>query len=143
MEHGQLDLVLHDDGFQFYFPPERLYREIGFAPGRVAAALATGCRLSSTWQRATSLSLRMPVCGRSRQLTAVGAERVRVFELPYFGVALQCLPGTELLLTLTTGMTSVVRRNCELRLATAPHELHRFHFLRHGIQDLNADPRHV
>jgi hypothetical protein len=46
--------------------------------------------------------------------------RIRV---PYFGVALQCLAGTELILTLTSGMTSVVKRDRRLRLVKAPQEL--------------------
>jgi hypothetical protein len=66
--------------------------------------------------------------------------RIRV---PYFGVALQCLPGTELVLTPTSGMTSVVRKNRELRLVKAPHELHPFHFLMAWHPRLNTEPRHV
>jgi hypothetical protein len=37
-----------------------------------------------------------------KQLAAVGAKRSSCIRVPYFGVALQCLPGTELVLTLTT-----------------------------------------
>jgi hypothetical protein len=46
--------------------------------------------------------------------------RIRV---PYFDVALQCLAGTELILTLTSGMTSAVKRDRRLRLVKAPQEL--------------------
>ena len=63
--------------------------------------------------------------------------------MPYFGVALQCLPGTELVLTLTSGMKSVVGGNRELRLVKAPHELHLFHFLMAWHPRPNTDPRHV
>src|SRR6202022_4862791 len=59
-----------------------------------------------------------------KQLAAVGAKRSSCIRLPYFGVALQCLRGTELVLTLTSGMTSVVRRDRRLRLVKAPQELH-------------------
>jgi hypothetical protein len=34
------------------------------------------------------------------------------------GVALQCLPGTELVLTLTLGMTSTVKQNRDVRFVT-------------------------
>jgi hypothetical protein len=34
-----------------------------------------------------------------KQLAAVGAKRSSCIRLPYFGVALQCLRGTELVLT--------------------------------------------
>jgi len=90
VEHGQVDLVLHiDDGLlpsHFHsghtFTPKDFIGRIGFAPSRVAAALATGCRLSSTWRRATSWYLPMPVCRPSRtsswRLSAPHA--VRVFD---------------------------------------------------------------
>src|SRR5580704_3513212 len=78
-----------------------------------------------------------------KQLAAVGAKRCSSIRLPYFGVALQCLRGTELVLTLTSGMTSVVRRDRELRLVKAPHELHPFHFLMAWHPRFDADPRHV
>ncbi len=60
----------------------------------------------------------------------------------YF-VALQCLPGTELVLTLTTGMTSAVKRNRDLRLVKAPQELRPFYFLMAWHPRLNSDPPHV
>jgi DNA-binding transcriptional LysR family regulator len=78
-----------------------------------------------------------------KQLAAVGAKRSSCIRLPYFGVALQCLPGTELVLTLTSGMHSVVRRNRDLRVVKAPRELHPFHFLMAWHPRLNSDPRHV
>ena len=46
-----------------------------------------------------------------KQLAAVGAKRTSCIRVPYFGVALQCLPGTELVLTVTSGMQSVVEAN--------------------------------
>ena len=64
-----------------------------------------------------------------KQLAALGAKRSSCIRVPYFGVALQCLPGTELVLTLTSGMTSVIKNDRRLRLVKAPQELHAFHFL--------------
>jgi hypothetical protein len=49
--------------------------------------------------------------------------------VPYFGVGLQCLPDTELVLTLTGGMTSVIKNDRRLRLLKASQELQGFHFL--------------
>jgi hypothetical protein len=46
----------------------------------------------------------------------------RDLQIHYFGVALQCLPGTELVLTLTSGLTSVVKEDRKLRLVKAPQE---------------------
>jgi hypothetical protein len=78
-----------------------------------------------------------------KQLAALGAKRSSCIRVPYFGVALQCLPGTELVLTLTGGMTSVIKNDRGLRLVKAPDELHPFHFLMAWHPRLNSDPRHV
>jgi hypothetical protein len=78
-----------------------------------------------------------------KQLAAVGAKRSSRIRVPYFGVALQCLPGTELVLTVTSGLRSVVEGNRELRVVKAPQELHAFHFLMAWHPRLNTDPPHI
>jgi len=77
-----------------------------------------------------------------KQLAGAGAKRNSSIRVPYFGVALQCLAGTELVLTLTSGMTSLVKADRRLRLVKAPQELHAFHFLMAWHPRLNSDPRH-
>ena len=57
-----------------------------------------------------------------KQLSAVGVRRSSCIRVPYFGVGLQCLPGTELVLTLTSGMTTAIKNDRRLRLMKAPHE---------------------
>lgn len=64
-----------------------------------------------------------------KQVGISDAKRSSCIRVPYFGVALQCLPGTELVLTLTSGLTSVVKGDRKLRLVNAAQELHGFHFL--------------
>jgi hypothetical protein len=78
-----------------------------------------------------------------KQLAAVGAKRSSCIRVPYFGVALPCLPSTELVLTLTGGMTSVIKNDRRLRLMKAPQELHAFHFLMAWHPRHNSDQRHV
>src|ERR1700752_4551040 len=73
----------------------------------------------------------------------MGAKRSSRIRVPYFGVALQCLPGTELVLTLTSGMTSAIKNDRRLRLVKAPQELQAFHFLMAWHPRLNTDPPHV
>jgi DNA-binding transcriptional LysR family regulator len=147
VEHGQVDLVLHiDDGLlPSHFQSERLYREDWICA--VARGSRFGDRLSLKQYLAANHIVVSTYAGvqtiPDKQLAAVGAKRSSCIRLPYFGVALQCLPGTELVLTLTSGMTSVVRRDRELRLVKAPHELHPFHFLMAWHPRLNTDPRHV
>jgi DNA-binding transcriptional LysR family regulator len=147
VEHGQVDLVLHvDDGLlPSHFQSERLYREDWICV--VARDSHFGDRLSlKQYLRANHIVVSTYAGVQTipdKQLAAVGAKRSSCIRLPYFGVALQCLRGTELVLTLTSGMTSVVRRDRELRLVKAPHELHHFHFLMAWHPRLNTDPRHV
>jgi DNA-binding transcriptional LysR family regulator len=147
VEHGQLDLVLHiDDGLlPSHFQSERLYREDWICA--VARNSRFGDRLSLKQYLAASHIVVATYGGvqtiPDKQLAAVGAKRSSCIRLPYFGVALQCLPGTELVLTLTTGLRSVVKRDRGLRLVKAPRELHAFHFLMAWHQRLNTDRRHI
>jgi DNA-binding transcriptional LysR family regulator len=147
VEHGQLDLVLHiDDGLlPSHFQSERLYREDWICA--VARDSRFGDQLSLKQYLGASHIVVSTLAGvqtiPDKRLTEVGAKRRSFVRVPYFGVALQCLPGTELVLTLTSGLTSVVRDNRKLRLVKAPQELHPFHFLMAWHPRLNSDPRHV
>jgi DNA-binding transcriptional LysR family regulator len=147
VEHGQVDLVLHiDDGLlPSHFHSERLYREDWICA--VARGSRFGGRLSLRQYLVASHIVVSTYAGvqtiPDKQLAAVGAKRTSCIRVPYFGVALQSLPGTELVLTVTSGMHSVVRGNRELRVVKAPHELHPFHFLMAWHPRLNSDPRHV
>ncbi|HEY4048134.1 MAG TPA: LysR family transcriptional regulator [Acidobacteriaceae bacterium] len=146
VEHGQLDLVLHiDDGLlPSHFQSERLYQENWICA--VSRDSRFGDRLSLQQYLAASHIVVPTLAGvqtiPDKRLTAVGAKRSSFIRVPYFGVALQCLPGTELVLTLTSGLTSVVRGDRRLRLVKAPQELHPFHFLMAWHPRLNSDPRH-
>jgi DNA-binding transcriptional LysR family regulator len=147
VEHGQVDLVLHiDDGLlPSHFQLERLYREDWICA--VARDSRFGDRLSLKQYLAASHIVVATYAGvqtiPDKQLAAVGAKRTSYIRLPYFGVALQSLPGTELVLTVTSGMSSVIRGNRELRIVKAPIELHAFRFLMAWHPRLNSDPRHV
>jgi len=147
VEHGQLDLVLHiDDGLlPSHFQSERLYREDWICA--VARESRFGDQLTLKQYLSASHIVVSTLAGvqtiPDKRLSAVGAKRRSSVRVPYFGVALQCLPGTELVLTLTSGLTSVVQSDRKLRLAKAPQELHPFHFLMAWHPRLNTDPRHV
>jgi DNA-binding transcriptional LysR family regulator len=147
VEHGQLDLVLHiDDGLlPSHFQSERLYKEDWICA--VARDSRFGDRLPLKQYLAASHIVVATYAGvqtiPDKQLAAAGAKRSSCIRVPYFGVALQCLPGTELVLTLTSGMTSVIKNDRRLRLVKAPQELHAFHFLMAWHPRLNTDPRHV
>jgi DNA-binding transcriptional LysR family regulator len=147
VEHGQLDLVLHiDDGLlPSHFQSERLYREDWICA--VARDSRVGDQLTLKQYLEASHIVVSTLAGvqtiPDKQVTAAGAKRRSFIRLPYFGVALQCLPGTELVLTLTSGLTSVVQGDPKLRLVKAPDELHPFYFLMAWHPRHNTDPRHV
>lgn len=104
VEHGHLDLVLHiDDGLlPSHFQSERLYREDWICA--VAHDSGFDDSLSLKQYLAASHIVVATYAGvqtiPDKQLAAVGAKRNSCIRVPYFGVALQCLPGTELVLTL-------------------------------------------
>jgi DNA-binding transcriptional LysR family regulator len=147
VERGQLDLILHiDDGLlPVHFHSERLYREDWICA--VARDSHFGDRLSLK-QYVVASHIVVATYGGvqtipDKQLAAVGAKRSSSIRVPYFGVALQCLPGTDLVLTLTSGMTSAVKRNRDIRLVKAPQELRPFYFLMAWHPRLNSDAPHV
>jgi DNA-binding transcriptional LysR family regulator len=147
LEHGQLDLILRiDDGLlPSHFQTERLYREDFICA--VARDSHFGDRLSLSQYLAANHIAVSPLAGvqtiPDKRLAAVGSKRRSCIRVPYFGAALQCLAGTELVLTLTSGLTSVVKGDRKLRLVKAPQELHGFHFLMAWHPRLNTDTRHA
>jgi DNA-binding transcriptional LysR family regulator len=147
LEHGQLDLALHiDDGLlPSHFHSEKLYREDWVCA--VARESNFGKKLSLkqylTADHIAVATLPGVQTIPDKQLAALDAKRSSHIRVPYFGVALQCLAGTNLVLTLTAGMSSIVEKDPSLRLVEAPRELQGFHFLMAWHPRLNTDPRHT
>jgi DNA-binding transcriptional LysR family regulator len=147
LERGKLDLILHiDDGLlPSHFSSEKLYREDWVCA--VARQSKFGDRLTLKQylvaEHLTVTTLPSVQNIPDKQLAALGAKRRSSVRMPYFGAALSCLPGTELVLTLTSGMTQVVKRHSDLRLVKAPPELRPFHFLMVWHPRLTSDARHT
>lgn len=147
LEHGNLDLILHiDDGLlPSHLSSEKLYREDWICA--VARQSKFGDRLTlKEYLAAEHLTVTtLPNVQNipDKQLAALGAKRRSSVCMPYFGAALGCLPGTELVLTLTNGMRQMVERNSTLRLVKAPRELRPFHFLMVWHPRLTTDARHT
>jgi DNA-binding transcriptional LysR family regulator len=147
LERGELDLMLHiDDGLlSSHFSSEKLYREDWVCA--VARQSKFGDRLTlKQYLAAEHLTVTtLPSVQNipDKQLAALGAKRRSSVLMPYFGAALSCLPGTELVLTLTSGMKKMVEKNSGLRLVNAPRELQPFHFLMVWHPRLGSDSRHT
>ena len=147
LERGKLELILHiDDGLlPAHFSSERLYREDWICA--VARQSKFGDRLTlKQYLAAEHLTVTtLPNVQNipDKQLAALDAKRRSAVRMPYFGAALSCLPGTDLVLTLTNGMRQMVERNSTLRIVNAPHELRPFHFLMVWHPRLTTDARHT
>ena len=147
LEHGNLDLALHiDDGLlPSHFQSEKLYREDWICAVARDSAFDNSLSLQ---QYLAADHIAVPTLAGvqtipDKQLAALGLKRNSRIRVAYFGVALQCLAGTELVLTLTSGMKSIIEGNRKLRLVKAPRELRAFHFLMAWHPRLTTDPRHV
>jgi DNA-binding transcriptional LysR family regulator len=147
VERGKLDLILHiDEGLlPSHLCSEKLYREDWICA--VARESKFGARLTLKQYLAAEhlIVTTLPSVQNipDKQLAALDAKRRSSVRMPYFGAALSCLPGTELVLTLTSGMAQAVNRNSDLRLVKAPPELRSFHFLMVWHPRLTTDPRHA
>jgi DNA-binding transcriptional LysR family regulator len=108
LERGKLDLIFHiDEGLlPSHFSSEKLYREDWICA--VARVSKFGDRLTlKRYLAAEHLTVTtLPSVQNipDKQLAALGLKRRSSVRMPYFGAALSCLPGTELVLTLTNGM---------------------------------------
>jgi DNA-binding transcriptional LysR family regulator len=147
LEHGMLDLVLNvDEGLlPSHMQSEKLYKEEWICV--VARESKIGERLSLKQYLAANHLVVSTLPGvqtiPDKQLAALGFKRRSCVRMPYFGVALNCLPGTEQVLTLTSGMRDVVERDARLRVVKAPPELQPLHFQMVWHPRLNSDARHM
>jgi DNA-binding transcriptional LysR family regulator len=146
LEHGQLDMAFQiDDGLlPSHLLSERLYREEWICA--VARDSGFGDRLTlKQYLEAEHLVVSTLTNVQNipdKQLAAIGKKRKSRIRLSYFNVALHCLPGSSLVLTLTSGMRSIAKSNPHLRIVRAPSELQGFHILMVWHPRVNTDPRH-
>jgi DNA-binding transcriptional LysR family regulator len=146
LEKGKLDLVLSiDDGLlPSHFQSEKLARE------EWVCVVARNSKFGNSFTLKQYLSAAHLVVGTlpgvqtipDKQLNALGVKRRFSVRLPYFGAALNCLFGTNLVLTLTSGMSDLATCNSRLRLVQAPRQLEGFHFLMVWHPRANSDARH-
>ena len=128
LEKGKLDLVLSiDDGLlPSHFQSEKLARE------EWVCVVARNSKFGNSFTLKQYLSAAHLVVGTlpgvqtipDKQCSnALGVKRRFSVRLPYFGAALNCLSGTNLVLTLTSGMSDLATCSSRLRLVQAPRQL--------------------
>lgn len=77
-----------------------------------------------------------------KRLAALDHSRRFALTMPYFGAALECIAGTRLILTATSGVARTAERHPGLRVIAAPAELTGFAFQAVWHPRLNSDPAH-
>ena len=146
LEHGQLDIALQVDDVLLpaHLHSEKLYREdwicVVAQENRVEKQLSLKQYL--TMEHVVVSSLPGVQTIPDKRMAALGEKRSSSIRIPYFGAALQCLPGTDLVVTTTSGMRRLVERDSRLRIVNAPEELYPFYFLMAWHPRMHSDPRH-
>lgn len=146
VERGLLDLILQiDDGLlPGHFHSEPLYREDWVCV--VASESCYGRQMTLAEYQAAQHLVVGTYAGvqtiPDKRMAAIGVERRSCMRIPYFGMALACLPGTNLVLTATGGMRPLITANRGVRLVEAPKQLGSFQFLMAWHGRLHGDPRH-
>lgn len=77
-----------------------------------------------------------------KRLAALGKSRRWSMWMPYFGAALECIPGTELVLTVTSYGEKIARERRDLRVIEAPAEITGFGFQGLWHPRLETDAAH-
>jgi DNA-binding transcriptional LysR family regulator len=147
LDHGRLDLVFSNDEVLVpsHLESHTLYRE------------RWKCIVSRTSKLPARLSLKrylqvqhvaVPVLADvqtipDKRLAALGQTRRIALRIPYFGAALQCIPNTDLVLTVTSSIARVAATNPDLRVIDAPPEITGFSFQAVWHPRLNTDPANL
>jgi len=77
-----------------------------------------------------------------KRLAALGKRRRWSINVPYFGAALECVAGTELMLTATSSGARAARLRKDLRVIEAPTEIKGFGFQAIWHARVESDPAH-
>jgi DNA-binding transcriptional LysR family regulator len=77
-----------------------------------------------------------------KRLAGLGKVRRSPMRVPYFGAALECIAGTELVLTATSGVAQAAMQRSDLRVIEAPKEITGFAFQAVWHPRLTGDPAH-
>jgi DNA-binding transcriptional LysR family regulator len=147
MERGRLDLTLNaDDGYT----PSRFHREVIYEDEFV-------CVVAKSSRYTGRFTLRQYLDGthvgmtvltgqpmiHDQQLAALGERRRCVVEVPYFGAAIRCVPGTDLIATVPKRFAELHRHNRAIRILPPPREIHGFKYLMIWHPRLHTDAAHV
>ena len=147
MERGRLDLALNaDDGHT----PDRFHREVIYEDDFV-------CVVASDSRYSRRLTLKQylgglhvgvgVLAGRQtipeQRLAALGYERRCAIEVPYFGAAIRCVEGTQLIATVPKRLAELERNNQAVKMVKPPPEMRGFKYLMIWHPRLHTDAAHL
>jgi hypothetical protein len=78
-----------------------------------------------------------------KRLAAHGHRRRSVISLPYFGAAMRCIPGTQLILTAPKRFAMAEAKNPAIRILKAPAEITGFKYLMIWHPRVNTEAAHA
>jgi DNA-binding transcriptional LysR family regulator len=147
LDRGHLDLMLSNDDVLVpaHLESQKLYEERWWCI--VARTSPLPARLTLEHYLAAN-HIAVPVLDGvqtipDKRLAAHGLTRNYAIRLPYFGSALECLPGTPLMLTVTTSIARIAAANPALRVLVAPAEITPFSFQMVWHPRLTSDAAHA
>ena len=146
LDHGRVDLVLSNDDVLVpsHLESKVLYRERWFcivdAENRLTERLTLERYLAQEHVIVSLLADTQTI--PDKRLAALGHSRQSRIRIPYFGAALECIAGTKLVLTATSGVARVARQRKDLRVIAAPKEIAGFSFQAIWHPRLSSDPAH-
>ncbi|MDE1177656.1 MAG: LysR family transcriptional regulator [Edaphobacter sp.] len=147
LDRGRVDLVLSNDDVLVpsHLESRRLYREswhcIAAAGGKLPKSLSLERYLAAEHIAVSTLAGVQSI--PDKRLAALGLARMVRLRMPYFGAALECVAGTNLMLTATSGVAQAAKQRGDLRVLGAPRELAGFGFLAVWHPRLTSDPGHT
>ncbi len=144
LDRGHLDLMLSTDDVLVpaHLESRLLYREqwwcIVAAEHKLTRTVTLESYLAEEHIAVSTLADVQSIV--DKRLAAAGQARKVRLRLPYFGAALECVAGTNMVLTATSGVARVAAKRGDLRVFRAPEEITGFGFLAVWHPRLTKDP---
>ncbi|HKX26882.1 MAG TPA: LysR family transcriptional regulator [Blastocatellia bacterium] len=147
LERGRLDLALRaDDGLTpSHFLTEALYEEsfacVAAKENPLPKRLTLKRYLEASHLVVSTLDSEHTIIEKS--LALIGAKRRSGIRMPCFAIALRCLAGTDLIVTVPNRLAEVLVRDSSLKILKPPSELRAFKYLMLWHPRINTDAAHI
>jgi DNA-binding transcriptional LysR family regulator len=147
LDRGRVDLVLSNDDVLVpsHLESQLFYREswhcVVSAESRLPKHLTLARYLEEEHVIVSTIEDVQTI--PDKRLAALGYTRRSPMRVPYFGAALECIAGTKLILTATSGVATAARKRKDLRVIDAPKEITGFGFQAVWHPRLTGDPAHA